>query len=337
MKILPPRWVRRLILAPLVFVGALCLVVLSPLIHLIAVMIDVAVDRGRWRVSRFVGIGLAFCVVEVFGLFALLTVWIGSGFGLFMARPFWVRANTILVGQYLELITRAIRFYLGFAFSCTWDAIPPGPQLLFSRHAGPGDAFLIARVIIRDLGRRIHMVGAAKLQWDPFLDISGERLGFHYLASNPTDRKAELERIRILASELERDATLVIFPEGGNYTAERQARSLEVLHARGLSEHARRAEQLKHTLLPRAGGVTSAINGSPDAAVVFMAHAGLEDLSGFGDLWASVPLRQSVVANTWTVPTDRWPSHQAGQEAWLFDHWLIVDEWIESTINRPNR
>ncbi|MGB5756703.1 MAG: 1-acyl-sn-glycerol-3-phosphate acyltransferase [Acidimicrobiales bacterium] len=330
----PPRWVRRLILTPITFVGALCLVILSPLIHLIAAAIDLLVDRGRWRVSRLVGIGLAFCVVEVFGLFALLTVWIGSGFGRLMKRPFWVRANTVLLGQYFELITRAIRFYLGFTFSYTVDPIPPGPQLLFSRHAGPGDAFLIARAVIRDLGRRVHMVGAAKLQWDPFLDVSGERLGFHYLPQNPTDRLAELDKIKGLASELEPDETLVIFPEGGNYTPGRRARSLELLQDRGRHEKARRAEQLKHTLLPRTGGVISAIEGAPGATVVLMAHAGLENLHGFGDLWASIPLHRSVEAHAWAAPIDRWPTDRTGQETWLFDHWEVVDDWIDHRISR---
>ena len=333
----PPRWARRLIIAPVTFAGALCLVILSPLIHLVAAIADLLFDRRRWRVSRFVGIGLAFCVVEVFGLFALLTVWIGSGFGLAIHRPFWVRANTVLLGQYLELITRAIRFYLGFDFSYTYEPIPPGPQLLFSRHAGPGDAFLIARVVIRDLGRRIHMVGAAKLQWDPFLDISGERLGFHYCLQNPADPKAEIDSIRTLASALEPDETLVIFPEGGNYTTRRRAQSVEALHARHRHDHVRRAEQLKHTLLPRTGGVIAAIEGAPDATVVFMAHAGLEELHGLRDLWASIPLGRRVEAHGWTVPIEQGPTDRASHTIWLFDQWAAVDAWIDAKIGSQPR
>jgi 1-acyl-sn-glycerol-3-phosphate acyltransferase len=316
------------LLAPLVFVCAAGLALMSPLIHLWAAVIDLIFDRKRWRTSRFVGVGLAFSVVEVFGLFTLLTVWIGSGFGLWMNRPFWVRANTVLTGQYLALVTRAIRFFLGYDFSYTYEPIPPGPQLLFSRHAGPGDAFLIARVVIRDAGRRLHMVGAAKLQWDPFLDIAGERLGFHYLHQNPNDAATELERIRALAASMDDDETLVIFPEGGNFTDGRRQRQIEALLARDRVELARKAQALQHTLLPRAGGTVAAIEGAPDVVIMFVAHAGLEQLYGFGDLWESVPLGRSVVAHSWVAEPGEAVADRDRLMAWLYGQWQRVDDWI---------
>ncbi len=331
----PPRWLRRLIVAPVVFVGALFLAILSPVLHLFAAVLDLAFDRRRWRLSRFVGIGLAFCVVEVFGLFTLLTVWVGSAFGIFMDRPFWVRANTKLTGQYFELITRAIRFFLGFGFAYTYEPVPAGPRLLLARHAGPGDAFLIARIVIRDLGRQLHMVGASKLQWDPFLDISGERLGYHYLGGNSDGLDTDLDSIRLLAAGLGPEETLVIFPEGGNYTAKRRDHSVAALRARGRAEHAERAEQLRHTLLPRPGAVTAAIEGAPDAFVVFVAHVGLENLHGLGDLWASVPLGRDVVAHAWPAPLEDRPSDRDEQTAWLFEQWETVDAWIDERIGGP--
>ena len=332
MKILPPRWLRRLIVTPIVFAGALLLTLLLPILHLAAAILDLAIDRRRWRISRFVGLGLAFCVVEVFGLFTLLTVWVGSGCGIFMDRPFWVRANAKLTGQYFELITRAIRFYLGFGFSYTYEPVPAGPHILIARHAGPGDAFLIARVVIRDFGRRIHMVGAAKLQWDPFLDIAGERLGYHYLGGSQNSSAGDLDAIRQLATGLDPGETLVIFPEGGNYTEIRREHSITSLLSRGRLEHARQADQLRHTLLPRSGGVIAAIEGAPDAAVVFVAHAGLEGLHGLGDLWASVPLGREVVAHAWPAPLENRPHARDGRTAWLFEQWKTVDEWIDDHV-----
>ena len=308
------------------------LAVLSPLIHLVAAIIDLIVDRKHWRTTRFVGIGLAFCVVEVFGLFTLLTVWIGSGFGLFMKRPFWVRANTVLTGQYLEMITRAVRFYLGFSFSCTVDKIPDGPLLLFSRHAGPCDSFLIVRVVIRELGRVPHAIGAAKLQWDPFLDIVGERLGFHYLSQNPADAMAEIDKIKALATKVGHGETLVLFPEGGNYTPGRRIRSIDRMRERGHHDHAERAERLQHTLLPRVGGAIAAIEGSPDATVLFIAHAGLEGIHGFSDLWSSVPLRRKVVAHGWPCSIEGLSSELTERTRWLFDEWVVVDDWIDETL-----
>ncbi len=329
----PPRWVRRLFIAPVVFVAAGAFTLAAPILHLFALVLDLLFDRHRFRLSRFVGIGLAFCATEVFGLFTLLTVWVGSGFGRWMDRPFWVRANMVLTGQYMELITRAIRFFLGFGFRYTFEPFPPDrPMLLLSRHAGPGDAFLILRVVLRDGRRRPHFVGAAKLQWDPFLDIAGERLGNHYLQQEPDDPAAELARIMEKAASLGGGETLGIFPEGGNVTPARRKRQMEMLKANGRDELLRRAEALRHTLLPRAGGVIAALNGAPDAVVLLVAHAGLEDLCGFGDLWDCVPLGRSVVAHSWTVMPEERPTGDAALTAWLFDEWQKVDDWIDHQL-----
>ncbi len=324
----PPRWVRRLFITPIVFVVAAGFALASPLIHLLAALLDLVFDRRRWRLSRFVGLGLAFCVVEVFGLFTLLTVWIGSGFGRYMSRPFWTRANSVLAGQYLELITRALRFFLGFRFTYSYEPIPPGPQLVFCRHAGPGDAFLIARVLIRDAGRHLHMVGAAKLQWDPFLDIAGERLGYHYLRQTPSETGTEMEKIQALAAAMADHESLAIFPEGGNFTPGRKARQLDRFRASGRTALLAQAEALKHTLLPRVGGTQAALQGAPHAVVLIIAHAGLDGLHGFGDLWAAVPLDRTVTAHSWSVAGLPPPISRDGAAQWLSEHWQRLDEWI---------
>lgn len=173
------------------------------------------------------------------------------------------------------------------------------------------------------------MVGAAKLQWDPFLDIIGERLGHHYLRSNGNGPNGDLDAIRHMASQLEPDETLVIFPEGGNYTPHRRERSIEHLAERGRLDEARRATELRHTLLPRLGGICSAINGQPGAVVIFAAHVGLENLYGMRDLWESVPLRREMAAHAWPASGAAFPSSSEAQATWIFDQWEAVDAWID--------
>jgi hypothetical protein len=320
------------VIAPIVFVGALVLTVLSPLIHLVAAVLDLVFDRRRWRISRVVGIGLAFCVAEVFGLFALFTVWIGSGFGRFMDRPIWVRANNVLAGQYMELVTNAIQFFVGFSFELEFDEDPSGAQLLFARHAGPGDALRLMKIVFRDMGRRCHAVGAAKLQWDPFLDIAGERLGFHYLRQTPADTMSELDKIRALTAAMGDDETLILCPEGGNFTPKRRASRIELERSRGRDDRAELAAALKHTLLPKTGGVMAAIEGAPHATVIFLGHAGLDDIHSFRSLWRQMPLRRPVTAQGWTVSLTDLPVHRAGRSDWLLIQWQRVDDWIDQAL-----
>ena len=74
---LPPRLVRRLVLAPLVVVLAVALTILFPLIVLVALAFR-AVRRsgpGGMRMSRLLSFALAWCTAETAALFVCLGLW----------------------------------------------------------------------------------------------------------------------------------------------------------------------------------------------------------------------------------------------------------------------
>ena len=80
---LPPRLIRRLVLAPLVIVIAVALVVLFPLLALVALTFG-AVGRsrpGRMRVLRLLFFALVWLTAETVALFMCLGLWVASGFG----------------------------------------------------------------------------------------------------------------------------------------------------------------------------------------------------------------------------------------------------------------
>jgi len=47
---------------------------------------------------------------------------------------------------------------------------------VLSRHAGPGDSFLLIHQLLSVYGRRPRVVMKAALQFDPSLDVLGNRL-----------------------------------------------------------------------------------------------------------------------------------------------------------------
>ena len=47
---------------------------------------------------------------------------------------------------------------------------------MLSRHAGPGDSFLLVHQLLSVYGRRPRVVMKAALQFDPSLDVLGNRL-----------------------------------------------------------------------------------------------------------------------------------------------------------------
>lgn len=324
----PPRSVRALVITPIVFVGALVVTILSPLLHLLLALIDM-IDRRHWRFTRIVGLGIAFCVVEVFGLLMALSLWVMSGFGLGMKSEWVQRLHLQVFGIWLSLITSAIRTFIGFEFAFPSASLPAGPLLVFSRHAGPGDALLVAHSLLRIHQRRVRMLGTTKLLWDPFFNHVVRRLPFHFCEQNPPDPQRELREVMASAASIEDDGAMIIFPEGGNFTPGRHRDALRRLEERGQVDRAEQARQMTHVLPPRSAGTLAALEACPRASAVFVAHVGLDDLLSLQDLWRSVPIRRTVRATFWVA--DRRPPTEGLSDAsdWLWEQWVAVDRWID--------
>ena len=201
-------------------------------------------------------------------------------------------------------------------------------MLVFARHAGLGDTFLLTRTFIRDYGLQFSALGANKVLWDPFFDRLVRRLPSHFLDQNPSDATNTLDAITDLSERMHENSVLVICPEGTKWTPRRWARAIERLEERGQHDRAERAAAMIHVLPPRTAGAISALQARDDTTVLFVAHVGLEDLTSLGAIWRKVPLRREVRATFWSVPHVEIPTDHAEFSTWLFDQWERVDTWI---------
>ena len=175
----------------------------------------------------------------------------------------------------------------------------------------------------------------ASLQLDPSVDIVGNRLPNVWVKSRQAGEHIFTEQIARLARDLDPRGALVIFPEGGNWTPGRWRRGIRRLENLGRKDLAKRAAHMPNLLPPRPGGALAAIEACPGADVIFVAHAGLDNIISLGDIWARFPIHQVVRARWWRVPHDQVPrtaSHEA-QLQWLYAWWERIDEWISE--NRP--
>jgi 1-acyl-sn-glycerol-3-phosphate acyltransferase len=324
----PPPWFRLLVVTPIVFVFCAVVTVLSPLLHLGLAIIDV-VDRKRWRFSRLGGLGIALCVTEFFGLVLAFVLWVAAGFGWAFRTETFRRAHNKVFGWWLELVTRALRFYLGFDFVIPTTERVPGPVLTFARHAGPGDSFLLARTVIRDYRRQLRMLGTTKLLWDPFFDHLLRRMPYYFCDQNPADPTRHLVAIGDMCASMNADSVLIIFPEGGNWTPRRWDAAIDRLESRGMHDRAVRAAAMRHVLPPRSAGAIAALSARSDLSVVFVAHVGLEDLVSLREIWRRIPLRRHVVGAYWSIPAEAIPTERHLLSDWLFDQWEQVDRWID--------
>lgn len=324
----PPRSVRALVITPVVFIGALTVAILSPLLHLVLALIDI-VDGNRWRFTRIIGLGIAFCVVEVVGLFLAFVLWVISGFGIWVKAGWSQSLHRAVVGIWLDLITSAIQVFIGFHFEFPKDALPSGPLLVFSRHAGPGDALLVAHSLMRTHQRKVRMLGTTKLLWDPFFNHVVRRLPFHFCEQNPTDPQREISEVMASAESIEDDGAMIIFPEGGNFTPTRYQMALERLEERGQDDRVDMARHMTHVLPPRTAGALAAFDACPQASSVFVAHVGLDDLMSLQDLWRRVPIRRTVRATFWVADRGTVPEGPKATSDWLWEQWAAVDKWID--------
>jgi 1-acyl-sn-glycerol-3-phosphate acyltransferase len=328
--------VRRVVLAPAVVALTVALWVAAPL-WLIGAGIASAFVPGWLRPVRLIWVMVLHLTLESIMLVELFGLWIASGFGLFIRRPFFERIHYDMVQAYLVIFFREARRVLRLKVETvgpTPDAFPGDPLLVFCRHAGPGDSFTLIYALMHWYHREPRVVLKDTMAWDPAIGIMLHRLPSRFIKPNPGAAGADVEsQIAEMARGLDENDAFVIFPEGGNFTPARRERAIKRLRGLGLERMAQRAERMKHVLAPRPGGVIAALDAAPDADVLLVAHTGLDHLLTVRDLWHALPMDKQIMMRWWRVPRDEIPTDRDAQIEWLFDWWGRIDDWVEQ--HRP--
>jgi 1-acyl-sn-glycerol-3-phosphate acyltransferase len=342
---LPPRLIRRLVLAPLVIVIAVGFLLLSPFLALLALVFGLLARSraGHMRSLRLVGFVLVWFVAETVALIMLAGLWVVSGFGGRLRTEPYQSRHYAVMRWFLDLMYRGAEKTYGLrvevdepdANVAELASRLARPVIVLSRHAGPGDSFLLVHQLLTVYQRRPRVVMKATMQLDPSVDVVGNRLPNVWIKGRQTGERIFTEQIERLAGGLARDGALVIFPEGGNWTPGRWRRGIRRLEHQGRSDLAARAAGMSNLLPPRPGGALAAVAACPDADVIFVAHAGLDNIITLGDVWGKFPIDQVIRARWWRVPHDAVPrsaDHET-QVQWLYDWWERIDTWISE--NRP--
>jgi 1-acyl-sn-glycerol-3-phosphate acyltransferase len=335
--VLPPRCVRR-------FTGPLLTGALVAAVGLLPVLVIAAVVSvwlpGRWRALRLLGFALVYLALEVVGLTVAAMLWALSGFGHRLRAPAYQAAHYTVLRILLDVLMRVVQWLFALRLitdGASWSPLDDGEpgstnaMVVLSRHAGPGDSFLLVHTLMnRDHLRRPRIVLKDVLRLDPLIDVYLNRLPNHFVSADPVARDNAAEAIAELARGLGEEDALLIFPEGANFTPQRRFRAIERLRDRGLASAVRRAEAMRHVLPPRPAGVTAALQAAPHADVVFVAHTGLEHLRTVRDLWRSLPMDKTLYLRWWFLPATEVPRADAELTDWLYHWWETIDDWINT-------
>ena len=174
------------------------------------------------------------------------------------------------------------------------------PLVVLSIHSGEGDSLLVLDHLMRRHQRRPRIVMHQLLALDPFIDLVGRRLPNRFV----DPRGGDIEReIKVMSHGLGADDAVLIFPEGGNVTAERRKRAIERLLHRGHHREAERAAAMGHLGAPRPGGALAALEGAPDADVIFFAHHGFPE--GMRETWRTLPDQKTIEVSCGSCPRRR--------------------------------
>jgi 1-acyl-sn-glycerol-3-phosphate acyltransferase len=333
---MPPAWVRRLLIAPLVVILAVVLLTTLPVWLIVGVALSPLVP-GHLRVPRLIWLAIVYVVWDAAALVSLAALWTASGFGWKIRAAGFQRAHYVLTGGFLDVLFWLARWSLHLAVDVVGtdpDTAAPGrPEIVVSRHAGPGDSFVLIHALVNWFAREPRIVLKETLQWDPAVDILLNRLPNRFISPGRTGTLTLEQEIGELATGLDDNDAFVIFPEGGNFTPVRRIRAIARLRVRGLRDLAVRAENLRNVLPPKPGGLLAAIDAAPDAGVIFVAHTGLDRMLTISDVWRELPMDKRLVMRFWSVPPEEVPTTEEERITWLYDWWARIDRWIEQ--NRP--
>ncbi len=328
----PPRWIRRLITIPLGLVIAAVALLGSPLLLMGAAFVSRFVP-GKWRPLRIFWFLLVYLFMDVLAQFILLFLWIIAGFGFTIGNERSVNRHYKLLAWFLQVLVRSGKrtFNLETAPSQISGRFEhrAGGTIVLSRHAGPGDSFLLAEALANWGNLRPRIVLKDTLQFDPAIDILVNRLPCRFIRSRNRDANEELDAMGKLAESMGPDDAVLIFPEGGNFTPGRRERSIAYLERIERPDLAERARNLTNLLAPKPAGTLRLIESAPTANVLLVGHCGLEDFTSLKAIWQGLPMDKELLTIWWGVPVEEIPPGEEERVLWLYDQWEIIDTWLD--------
>jgi 1-acyl-sn-glycerol-3-phosphate acyltransferase len=327
---MPPTFIRRPVTVTVWLVVSAAFVVASPL--LLTLGIATSALTGRRQPAVVTRLAVTYFAHELGALLACGVLWLVAGAGWRIDAPRSQRLHWRLVRWFFGGLAASGRSAL--EIDVRPDPSPEAaralgsdqPLIVFSRHAGPGDTIFIVDELLSRFDRRPSVVFKQSLAIDPSVDLLAHRLPQAMI--DTSDRDACEARIGELAATLGPRRTLLLFPEGGNFTPERRRSALRSLWRKGRRRSAERAEQMPHVMPPQPGGALAALRAGGENDVVFAAHTGLGLAAYPSQFLRDMPIGRTLHTRMWLVPAADVPATEDARVDWLYDWWKRIDEWI---------
>jgi 1-acyl-sn-glycerol-3-phosphate acyltransferase len=328
----PTRHTTRVLIAILFVALAPIIVTLTPLALCVAAVIDITTDRSRMAKTRLVAMAVSYVVLESIGILAAFGLWIATGFGLALDRPWSQRAHARVQGWWGHAIFASAHLWLRVRMQVENEgALNDRPIIIASHHASFFDALLPTELLHNSPDTFTRHVLKRQLAWDPCLGIYGHRRPNHFVERASATPSNERHQIESLAATADAHEALVIFPEGTFRSAVNFPRTMKRF-TRTDPDRADRLD-LTHTLPPKPGGLLALMRGAPHADIVFIGHVGFAAFGSLRDIAANVPFTDPVRVRMWRVPRAAFGNDPHKQLLEIDRRWQELDDWIETQIS----
>ncbi|MDQ2621919.1 MAG: 1-acyl-sn-glycerol-3-phosphate acyltransferase [Actinomycetota bacterium] len=328
---------RRLIGGTAEVLGFILLTVLSPLLMLLAAIVDLVLwvkRRKPWVSVRLVPVVWWFLFGEMKAGLKLILIYLFTG-GPWgrgsIRRRRWVYALRIAWARN-HLI--AIRTLFRLRFEIEGDEFTaPGPYILMPRHVSILDNLIGDFFIGHPHGIGVRYVIKQEIQSLTPIDIGGRWIPTVFVRRGSLDPETEIAAVRALTHDMTPGEITAIYPEGTRPTPAKIARAQEVIAERQ-PEIAPLAARLNHLLPPRLGGPLAMLDeASSGTDIVFCGHVGFEGIRTVKDVWAGVLVGRQIKIRFWRYDGTTIPDGESARTEWLYAKWQIVDDWVGENLS----
>lgn len=300
-------------------------------------LLGALVDTSRWLRSRKPWMAVRLLAFLWWGLFCELRGLVGLTLvrlATIGRRPQIDRRVYRLRRQWLGGHLRGMRRIFRLRFDIDGlDLVTGGPVVVLMRHASTVDTLLPETFISIEHDTWPRYVLKRELLNLPTIDIGRRWVPTVFVRRGLGTVDGELRLLRTLACGLAADEPLIIYPEGTLFSADKLARTQQVV-AQRQPALAPLAARLRHVLPPKVAGPAALLQALPAADVLVFGHHGLDNFEYPRDMWRGDLVGSTVRIKLWRHPAAAVPRDEAALGRWLYEQWLVLDDWIDGFV-RP--
>lgn len=206
------------------------------------------------------------------------------------------------------------------------DALNGPGAIIISRHTNIVDNFF-PLIYISNPAKPVRYILKQELKNILSLDIGGHRLPNLFVDRSGLQTAKELERVSTLLTSCRAEDSVLIYPEGTRYSAEKH----QILSRNpALKEQTQRWPDL---LPPRLGGVSALLEANTAKDVICLCHTGFEGSGTIKDFIDGSWLQKEVFLYFWRVS---FAKIDADPKEFIFSQWDRMQQTLSRRENKPS-